>query len=102
MGGALQNEWDSGFMLAADQIVNDHEQTENRVYYEARRVRHEERFTEPAVIGVARWRFGTLVGLRVADSSAGPAVVVTKPFPIASGVFGMLLNVDTLSTSCGS
>lgn len=98
---ARQGGWNSGFVLAANEIVSDVDSGESRVYYEARQLRHEERFLQAGVIGMASWRLDTLVGLRVADASAGPAVVVTKPFRAISEVFSVLLNVET-TTSCGT
>ena len=99
--GKVQGHWRSGFLLAADQIVSDHEQTESRVYFEARKDRHEERFQRPGVIGMAAWRFGTLVGLKAADA-AFPAIVTTKGFRVEGERLGVLLNVDTKGgTRCG-
>ena len=76
--GKLQQEWNSGFQLAANHIVTNKARTQSRVYFEARRHRHEERFREPGVIGMASWRLGTLVGVRAADVAAGPGVLLTK------------------------
>eukprot|EP00966_Prymnesium_polylepis_P263916 6097124-Prymnesium_polylepis.1 len=54
--GALQRDWNSGFVLAASEIVPDRNDTLARVYFEARTLRHEDRFKEPGVIGAATWR----------------------------------------------
>ena len=78
--GKLQRDWNSGFVLAADKIVTDLGHRESRVYFEARTQRHEERFHAPASIGMATWRLGAMVGLRAADTAAGPGVLTTKAF----------------------
>ena len=98
--GTKQANWNAGFVLAANHIVESDDRSESRIYYEARRNRHEERFGEPGVIGMATWRLDTLVGLRAADPSAGPAQIVTKPFQVASGEMIVLLNVDTTDDAC--
>ena len=54
------------------------------------------------MIGMASWRLGTMVGLRPADPSAGPAIVVTKAFNVSSDRLGVLINVDARSTACGN
>jgi len=89
--GKLQSDWNSGFVLPAAQIVSDKDGAETRVYFEARRVRHEERFNEAATIGMASWQFDRLAGLRAADP-ASDAVFTTKPFLAKGSNLGLLLN----------
>ena len=62
--GATQAHWASGFVLPAAQINTGGSAT--RIYYEARKLRHENRFEAPGVIGVASWEEDRLVGLRCA------------------------------------
>ena len=101
--GKLQGDWDSGFLLAADQIVADSSRTQSRVYFEARKTRHEDRFKEPAVIGMARWNFDAIVGLRAADPNQGPAVITTKSFMIPwTNQISVAINADARSKSVGS
>ena len=101
--GAQQADWNSGFVLAANEVVASPDRSESRVYYEARQLRHEDRFAQAGVIGMASWRLDTLVGLRAADVSAGPAVVMTKVFRITSERISVLLNVDTtMRADCGA
>ena len=100
--GELQHEWNSGFQLAASQIVMDDTKTYSRVYFEARKHRHEDRFKEAGSIGMASWRRDTMVGVRAADAAAGPAVLVTKTFSMQSDRLGLLLNVDAQSGPCGN
>ena len=99
--GRLQVEWNSGFMLPAAQIVADKEGTESRIYFEARRVRHEERFNEAATIGLAKWQFDRLAGVRAADP-ANSAFFVTKPFLTKGSNLGVLLNVGVPDTCAGA
>jgi len=100
--GALQHEWNSGFQLAASQIVMDDTKTYSRVYYEARKHRHEDRFKEAGSIGMASWRRDTIVGVRAANATVGPAVLVTKAFSMQSDRLGVLVNVDAQSGPCGN
>ena len=98
--GKLQKDWNSGFQLAADRIVTDYKSAQWRVYFEARKHRHEDRFKQPGVIGMASWRLGSLVGLRAADPTS-TALLVTKPFKVTSTHIALLLNLDTNSKACG-
>jgi hypothetical protein len=98
--GKLQRDWNSGFQLAAAQLVTDYKSNQWRVYFEARKLRHEDRFKDPGVIGMAAWRLGALVGLRAADPTRN-AAVVTKTFKVASPRLALLLNVDMGSAPCG-
>jgi len=100
--GKAQRDWDSGFQLAANHIMADKAKAHWRVYFEARRHRHEERFREPGVIGMASWRLGTLVGVRVADATVGAGTLVTKHFSLRSERLGLQLNVDASGRRCGN
>ena len=62
--GLRQSDWGSGFLLPAAQILTD--DATHKVYFEARRTRHEHRFDRPGVIGVAAWQRDRIVGLRCA------------------------------------
>ena len=74
--GLRQKDWGSGFVLPAAQILTDppyklspvgpHQQPLHRLYYEARRTRHEQRFDRPGVIGLATWSADRIVGIRCA------------------------------------
>ncbi|KAL3897921.1 MAG: hypothetical protein SGPRY_012950, partial [Prymnesium sp.] len=90
--GKVQKDWNSGFLLPAAQMIADAHGKETRVYYEARRVRHEERFNEAAVIGLASWQYDQLVGIRVADPTY-PAFVLTKAFRTKGKRLALILNV---------
>lgn len=80
--GRLQASWDSGVHLPAPQIVND--ASGHKVYFEARREHHEDRFKSKGVIGMASWSQHRIVGLRQANASA-PAEIVTKVFGVVQG-----------------
>ncbi|KAL3912903.1 MAG: hypothetical protein SGPRY_008174 [Prymnesium sp.] len=98
----LQGEWNSGFQLAASSIVSDAAQTFWRVYFEARELRHEDRFKKTGVIGVAHWDYQQMVGLRTADHTHGPGMFTTKRFSLKGNRLQMLLNVDTEPSHCGN
>ena len=104
--GATQADWNAGFVLAANEVLSEADLGESRVYYEARHLRHEERFNRPGVIGLAAWHLHALVGLRAADAASGAGVIVTKPFalpaPGGNGGLTVLLNLDTTLGSSGS
>ena len=100
--GKLQRDWNSGMQLAASEITPDWTKTLSRVYFEARRLRHEDRFKKTGVIGMASWTFNTLVGLRVADPTVGAGIIVTKEFSLNYNQMKLLLNVDTTASHCGN
>ncbi|KAL1526128.1 hypothetical protein AB1Y20_014856 [Prymnesium parvum] len=99
--GTAQREWNSGFQLAASEIVTADGGASSRVYFEARRERHEDRFSRAGVIGVAAWPRLQLVGLRAADAAA-PAVVATKRFVLHADRAQLYVSVDTTATPCGN
>ena len=91
--GKMQLQWNAGMQLAADKIVTGPGRS-SRVYFESRRSRHENRFDKPGVVGVATWQYKRFVGLRAANASDGPAVLLTKPFAIRGAMAAVELNVD--------
>lgn len=88
--------------MAASEIVTDRSGDFSRVYFEARRDRHEDRFKNAGVIGVAQWRRNQFVGLRVADARAGPGVLITKPFSLLRRRMRMHVNLDARQGPCGN
>ena len=96
--GRVQAEWNSGFLLPAAHIVSDRALKHTRIYFESRRVRHEERFSEVATIGMASWRLDRLAGIRPANPES-TAFFVTKPLLAEGRSFKLLLNAE-LSQAC--
>jgi len=93
--GRLQQDWNSGFMMAAAQVVTSKDKKEHRVYFEARQSRHERRYSRPGLIGVATWPINRMVGLRPSDPMF-EAVFVTKGLRIQNlGSKRLVVNLDT-------
>ena len=54
------------------------------------------------MIGMASWRLGTLVGVRMADATVGAGTLVTKEFSLRSERLSLQLNVDASGRRCGN
>ena len=93
----MQLQWNAGMQLAADKIVTGPGRS-SRVYFESRRSRHENRFDKPGVVGVATWQYKRFVGLRAANASDGPAVLLTKH--TAEGIAVKPLYMSSSSSLC--
>ncbi|KAL1525917.1 hypothetical protein AB1Y20_020744 [Prymnesium parvum] len=90
--GRTQAAWDSGFLLPAAQLLAAPRGGGTRLYYEARRVRHEQRFRGAAAIGMAAWDDDRLAALRAADPSL-PAAVEARPLRAASRRMALLVSL---------
>ena len=79
--GATQGEWNVGFVFPAAQLLSSATDG-HRVYFEARAngVRHEQRFSQPAAIGMAQWQPDRMVGLRAAYLHHADGEMTTKSF----------------------
>lgn len=87
-----QDGFDSGIVFPAARFIT--RGGEHLLFYEGRRVRHEDRYSDPGGIGVAAWRAGRLAGIAALGGGCA-GTVVTKPFALPRHTAAIVVDANT-------